>query len=426
MIDPRRVAAALVAPWPVWTVSASEESALMDALEPFGPLPQTDLFIPWNEGDPWEARVLHPPLHRAAELLGSGLLEVGEAPGRTEWRDRGRLLEETLSVGTIEASMLSDAEAGGLLTPELMELGPDPLHDAFKSAMTVDDCRAVRIVHPTTGRPGIHFEVAVPDRDPEAERRAVLEGVDRVHDQSDPPLAPDVTWWFELQRIHVVAWFTAPPLRPLPGVPTEASLPSLRGWTGDREVRAHLTDDHDAAVLQLSEELGRDGWIGGRPRWMGDRFLATWTHPTADTVPDTDVPLQLVPGCPPGLEADWVGVDPEVWSAGPRCLVRLHCALRDRDLLPTLTPRDGDAIDAEVAERLASLARIDPVHAGFPAVRLRFPLMDGSAWSAVVMALGHLPVAAIGPVGLVRMGPTFTVLLVRTDLPHEVPTWSVL
>jgi hypothetical protein len=422
--DAHSVAAALTAPWCAWHPEAPDEATLIDILDRFGPLPQADLFEPWHPTDPWSARVLRPPLEQAAALLRHGSLIPSDPPGLLEWLDRGRILEETSEHGSFTFLARADAEDGGFLTPALQDGPPADLQTPLREH-TAPAATARYVVHPTTGRPGLHLDVPVPDQDPVAERDVVTTAIAAVLGTHAPPVDPTLTTWYTFQHIHVVAWLVAPSRRTLPIVPWDLPAISLSGWTGARELQVSSeASAHEETTLAIAGRIGPAGWIGDRPRWIGDRFVATWRHADAATPPEVTARTRLVPGCPPGLEPDWLGVDPEVWGAGDRFVMRLTCSLRDRDLLPVLRPRDADAIDRELAERLGSLARIDPVHAGFDAVRLRLADVPAAAWPAIVAAVGHLPVASIGPVAFVRMVPRVTLLLVRTDRDAEIPTWS--
>ena len=192
--------------------------------------------------------------------------------------------------------------------------------------------------------------------------------------------------------------------------------------------------DHDRLAITVGEQLGPLGLRGARPRWTqleGERvFLACWEGElSGDLAPILALAgpskVRVVPGCPPGLEADWVGIDPAWFVVGQRVLVRWHCALRDRDLLPECDPRDADGVDEELIAVLSALGPAEPVWAGRGALRLRLPSLTGPAWWALAEVLGSLPDPRIGPVIHVRMAGQLTVLLYRVDLEADgVPRWQ--
>ncbi|MCA9567783.1 MAG: hypothetical protein KC656_08065 [Myxococcales bacterium] len=420
MQSPEEVAAALVSPWPTWWIEGPTEAAVLDLLARFGPLPQADVFEPWDPGEPWQARVVHPPLDRAAELLATGTLLPGEPPGLTEWLDRERVSEDRLTVDGMEATLLSEAERGGLLIPELDTLGPDPLaaHVPLQAAAV----EAVR--HPTSGRLGVRFALPVADQDPTADRQQALALVAAAAHHADPALSPYAVWWYALGHVYVLCWRLVPPDRRLPSAPARPRSADLTRWTGGVELQVDLPPDaHDDRVVDLARDLAVSDFSGSRPRWA-QGLVACWEGPPAASPPALDVPHRVLPGCPEGMEPDWLGVDPEHWTAHGRAFSRWHCSLRDRDLLPRMRERQADAVDLSVSRTLSAFGPLDPVHAGFPALRLRIPALDDRAWATLVDVLGALPEPAIGPVVHVRMQQRFTLLLERVDLPRDLPVWS--
>ncbi|MEZ4316992.1 MAG: hypothetical protein R3F61_05800 [Myxococcota bacterium] len=447
-LDTLQVAAALVSPWPTWRVEADSEAGLLAKLGHVGPVPQADLFEPWEEGDPWVARVVWPDLADPAVLLAHGALEEGLAPGLTEWVDRGRVGIDEIFAGPIRAVCLSDLERGGLLVPDLVRLETEsPEVVAVGLALlasvgaTTEADQVTLVQHRSTGRYGLLLEVSVSDRDPLAERQAVVDGVAGVLADAGLPvkLAPDLRWWFELQRVCVLAWLVAPGR---PGLPPDRFDPFLHerhsrtsplGGPGPVELHALLDEP---AAIALGETLGALGFSGARSRWStsGDEpvFLTCWEGPADAALPALDVPFRVVPGCPPGLEGDWLGIDPCWWASGARVVCRWHCALRDRDLLPVCTPREADAVDRALASRLALLGAVEPVSAGRPALRVQLGALDEAGWRGVVDALGALDDPCLSPVAWVAMPESFVLLLFRADLdvpedddmPVEPPAWE--
>lgn len=427
MQSPEQVAAALVSPWPTWLVEAPTEQELLERVTSCGPVPQAVLFEPWDD-EPWTARILFPPLDRAADLLRSGRLEPGESPGFTEWSDRDRISEDVLSVDGMRASLLSDTTRGEVLLPRMRHHEADALTATFRSHIGSDDAWATRVTQLPTGRPGVHFEAAVRDADTLAERTAVLQAVADTLEGADPAFARDARWWFELGRIHVVAWRILPATPSFPTAPWTTASVNLERWRGHGELQVLLPDaDHEPSALAISDTLAETRLSGSRPRWIEGRFVACWTGPADTSVPALDPPHRWVPGVAPGLEDDAPGLDTAVWVAGFRAFLQSTCGLRGRDLLPRCQARDGDSIDKAIAHRLSALGALEPVDAGFFGLRLRLPALDTDAWEAVLLALGHLPVDAIGPVVYVRMDEKhFTLLLERTDRDAEPSTWSIL
>lgn len=441
-LDPVRIAAALVSPWPTWRVEAEDEPTLVARIEVRGPVPQADLFEPWDPSDPWTARVLWPDLSDPDALLAHGQLEDGVAPGMSEWMDRGRVGQDELFDGEVRAVCTSDLESGGLLLPDLVRLETDaPDLVALGLALlasvgaTGEDDQVTLVQHRTTGRLGLLLEVVVPDTDPLAERQAVVAGVASVVRRDDlaPRLAPDLQWWFDLHRVAVLAWLVAPS-RPVLPVETWAPVRADRlGARGLVEVQAVVGE---AEALGLGEVLGAAGFAGSRPRWVlrdgAPALLTCWTGPADAAVPDLQVdgvPVEhrVVPGCPPGLEGDWLGIDPSWWASGGRIACRWHCSLRDRDLLPQVEARPHDAVDQALAGMFSGVGAVEPVIAGRPALRLKLPALDTEAWEGLVEAIGAIPDDRVGPVAYVAMGAGFTVLLFRTDLPEPetAGAWEV-
>lgn len=423
------MAAALVGPWPTWWVEGPTEAALIDALTTCGPVPQADLFEPDERGVPWRARVVLDGLDDLEQRLAHGRVEPGEAPGRSEWRDRGRVGEHAIEVDGWRGTCSFDLEDGDLLIPDLVREGPaEPtlrasILAALGSRGEVDRVTAVR--HRGTGRHGVLLEAAVPDRDPGAEREAVLQALSAAGDR----LAPDGAWWFDAGRVSALAWLLVPPG---PGAPGDAPLDgSIHGGPGTVELHVALpADRHDALAEELGEALGPLGWQGARPRWGrvggAPRFLACWEGEDVDGRLALDRaapwPARVVPGCPAGLEDAWLGVDPAWTPVGRRVLVRYRCGLRDRDLLPAAAPRDADDVDRAIGASLRGLGACDPVDAGGPALRLVLPGLDARAWEVVCQALGHLPEPAIGSVIPVGMGERTVVHLRRADAePADTP-----
>lgn len=427
MSSARELAAALVSPWPTWWVEAPDEATLLRRLAIAGPVPQADLFEPWGPDDRWSARVVMPDAmdRDSGALLLDGDLMSGPPPGMSEWVDRGRVGEDVIEVDGLRAVCRFDLEDGGLLIPDLVYGGVDPELRATLLANVgsrSDQDRVVGARHRPTGRPAVLLEVAVPDRDPDAERTAVIAALAGVAESV--PLAPDACWWFDAGRVFALGWRIAPCG---PRLPPDAPLTgTLHEHPGPVELHVALpADRHDELAERLGEALGALGWVGARPRWGRvdgkPVFLAAWEG-DGERARDTrallaDLPHRVVPGCPAGLEADWLGVDPAWYPADRRTLVRWRCGLRDRDLMPVCGPRDADAFDREVTAELAPLGPCEPVMAGGPALRLELPAMPESAWSVVVRVLGALPMSAIGPVLTVAMRDRTTVLLPRTDLP---------
>jgi len=431
----RDLAAALVAPWPTWRIAAPDEAGLLDLLAGAGPSPQADLFEPWEPLDLWRARVLWPDLADPAGLLAGGVLEAGVAPGLSEWVDRGRVGEERLDGDGLRAVCLHDLEDGDLLIPDLLREPAIDLSLARELLAAVGSLgppdRASAVRHRLTGRPGVLLEVAVADRDPLAERQVVIDGVAEV--AARRTLAPDARWWFEAGRMFVLTWRVAPTGRGLPDDGSVAGQLHLHAGPAELHVALPPTE-HDAAASSLGQALGEIGWQGSRARWgrVDGRpaFLACWEGPGETARAARDVvaahPHRVVPGCPAGLEPDWLGVDPAFWMSADRTVVRWRCGLRDRDLLPVCLPRPGDAIDRRLTDLLAPLGPCEPVWAGSGALRLELPALDGAAWDAVVRALCALPEPEVGPVIPVAMRDRFTVLLTRLDLSVETPpAWSI-
>ncbi len=421
MQTPEEVAAALVSPWPIAWVERPSEGELLEVLARLGPLPQADILVPW-EDEPWCARVLRPPLDRAAELLAVGRLEAGDPPGYLEWEDRGRVLVDTLEHPPFRAILRSDAHHGGALVPDLIDGGEDPLDGPLKRLLGDPRARAVTVVHPTTGRHGVRLSLP---EGPEPDRDTALRSIAPLLAKADPPVDRTLRWWFELGWVHFLAWKILPPRRPLPPPHPWPAGAMLDRWNGAVELQVLLPPDrHETEAMRLAERLGAAGLAGSRPRFLGDRLLACWSGPTSAAGTTVDPPHRWLPGCPPGLEAAWIGIDPEHWVAHGRTFTRWRCSLRDRDLLPQLAERPADATDRRLAHLLGSFGRVDPVRGGFAGLRLRVPALRDDRWETLLDLLGALPEPAIGPVVHVRMGTRYTLLLERDDLPRERPTWS--
>jgi len=432
-LDPLRIAAALVSPYPTWRVEAPDEPTLLLRLAAAGEVPQADLFEPWEEADPWLARVLWPPLADPDPLLEHGELEDGMAPGMAEWMDRGRLGQDALISGQVRAVCLSDLEQGGLLipdlihheteAPELVSIGLALL--ASVGARGEEDSVSL-VQHRTTGRLGLLLEVRVPDTDPQLERQAVLDGVASVVvAEASVRLSPDLRWWYDQGKVSILAWLVAPIHPVLPDDRFTEARPDLSGRSSV-ELQVLLGEEQ---ALVLGEQLGSAGMVGSRSRWVSWRgrrvFASCWTGPSRPSV-EIDAPHRWVVGCPTGLEGDWLGIDPAYWISGSRVICRWHCGLRDRDLLPLIEPREADAVDTELAAKLSLLGQIEPVMAGRPALQLSLPALDAEAWTGLVDALGALPDRRLDPVLYVAMRQRFTVLLFRADLPvpDAEPAWE--
>lgn len=406
-MDPRRLAGVLVDPHPTLWVEAPSEPELLAQLAAVGPLPQADVFEPWEPTDPWRARARVPHAD-PGRCLAVGELHHGDPPGRLEWIDCGRVGEDCLELAGHTARCIFDHE-GGLIFPDLVELpqSTERVLAGFAAGIGGAPIWVQAIQHRESGRPGYRFTAQVPDRDPQAERLAVLEAVLGCGE----PLCADLLWWFELGRVVFIAWRIHPPL---PALPADAGFgwsAPLDGWDGRIELQVPLDPaTHEADALALAEQLGPLGFQGSRPRWIGPDFVACWEAPEEPTLPDLTVPHRFVPGCPVGLEEPWLGVDPRWW---PGHLVRYRCGLRDRDLLPRCTSRDADPIDHALIALFGGFAQLDPVQADVPALRITFPTLTPRHWALWVERFAQVQHPELAPVHYVAMGESTTVLLRR-------------
>lgn len=424
-MTPEALAAVLVDPDPTLWVEGADEAEVLERLAAVGPLPQADIFEPWDEGEPWSARARVPGCD-PARCLAVGELVHGDPPGRQEWLDVGRLGEETVELGPAVARCLFDHH-GEVVIPELREreqaVAPQ-ITEAFARAVAGAPHWVEAVAHLDSGRPGVRFTVQVPDLEPLAERRAVLEAV-----VTSGTFAPSLLWWMELGRLVFVAWEIAPSRG---GTPPDSGFdahPDLSDWHGRIELQVRFDPArHDDDALRLAQVLGPHGLVGSRARWIGPDFVACWElDPEATLDPGLvrsavrglrGASHRFVPGCPTGLEARWTGVDPRWW---PR-IVRYRCGLLDRDLLPACTPRDPDDVDRELIEALGRLGPCDPVQADVPALRLQIPRLTTEAWQAWSARLASLEHPTLATVHYAAFGAGLTVL-VRRRGPSEDVGW---
>jgi hypothetical protein len=186
------------------------------------------------------------------------------------------------------------------------------------------------------------------------------------------PIAPWVDWSARVGWTFTL-WAVARPVQALPGdqpvrtEPPEGLLSLIRRDAGGfvEELELHVVpaspSAHEGLLLEIPGLLGAEEvLVGARPRWLpspwgAPAFCPVWTLP-----PDAQLPLErlsghggiagwrLVPGQPAGLHDRWPTVDP-AWHQGERrVLVRWRDAGSELDRLELTTPREPDAIDAQI------------------------------------------------------------------------------
>ena len=418
-----RLAAALVSPWPTWWVEGPTEADVLERLARHGACPQADLLEPWDD-EPFQARVVRPSLDDPGSLLEDGVLIAGEAPGLTEWRDRGRLIEQWVQASHLRARLTSDAHSGQTLFPTLEERAVPSFAATWLSTLPLDaKAHTTQVFQPSTGRRGYRFDVAVPGVEPEHERRSVLESIEAL----ELDINPILLWRDSGNTLTFVAWTLHPPEPSRPEAPLALRTLDLTKWIGGCELQLPLAaETHDSEVLRISAELESKALRGTRPRWHGPQLLACWSTDTGLPAPSLSQPLRWVASCPPGLEEAWLGIDPTWWEAGQRQFMELFDPLHDRSWWPRVRPRDVDAVDKGIIARLGGLGTVEPVEMGVAGLRVQLPLEATNAFEAVLAALGHHPDPRLGPVVWVRFTQKLEFLMLRTDLDAEQIHWTNL
>lgn len=467
-------AAALASGWPVLELEAASEADLDATLaalqEILGPLPQADIVEPWDDDEPYQVFVDLPGLSpedwaRVQDGVPAARLVPGSRPHEREAADLEQRGIERLD-GDVSATMAFDLLEGGVLGPDLTRR-PAAV-DAEIVALEAELTEAIREVDPalgflsdrgpdtitpvlwrSTGRFG--FELAFPGVTPDPERRAeLLAALGRVvAARADHPvlrLAPDLK--FDVRAGLSFVLFAIGPAAPgLPGDgPWRSWIPVDEGLLASAEVEVLVpADEHDAAVLAVTDLARENGWIAGRSRWVRVdgvwRFVPVWHAPLVPAeLPDHG---RFVPGVALGLEDRWTVLQPYHHVGSTRTITRLRDGRSDRDWLRRVAgEKVGDLhrplMDAlertkplfpGLAETLGAIRGVRDITGRLGAeIRLNHRAEREKSFRVALDAIGGVDVpgwASVAWVGFRSDGPVVQLWRVEAG-DHDVPPeWAV-
>ena len=394
-----RIGAALASTRPRLCVVCPDEPALLTvraALEhQLGSLPQADELEPFHPAEPWELRIDLPTLTAdEAGAVGQAVVDAGFTPqwsvapslAVTEAHDRGLrvtsawnthpwLTSEYDSTGRPLRRELHRVRPHDALQADLVEAVAD-LPVRMRSDQGLDTLQGVVERH--TGRVGVELDFGPGSW---AHREQVLA---RLTEMATRPRSPRWTGSGLVEEVldslRVVLWLLSPPCEAWLGddAVTTAPLPDqlatltrdAAAWGDHVEVQVVPTSPaaHDRMVDRVVAIAAREGWVGGRPRWVigpeGPAFTPSWRAPShaLQAVPAVSAladvaAVRAVPAEPHGLDEDWPVLQPLWRWIGSRCWVRLRSGVHERDVLPTVRARPADRRDHEVADTIEADCR---------------------------------------------------------------------